>query len=68
MAGKKTIVLFGATGPTGKHIIEEALKHGYNLSVYTRDARKLASFAGRVELVVGNLGVTHFRGPSSNAL
>ncbi|WP_244118355.1 NAD(P)H-binding protein [Burkholderia gladioli] len=48
MARKKTIALFGATGPTGRHIIEEALKQGYNLSVYTRDAKKLASFAGRV--------------------
>lgn len=45
MDGKKIVALFGATGPTGRHIIEEALKQGYNLSVYTRDAKKLASFA-----------------------
>ncbi|MEK7892794.1 SDR family oxidoreductase [Burkholderia contaminans] len=55
MAGKKNVALFGATGPTGTHIIEEALKQGYNLSVYTRDAKKLASFAGRIEIVVGDL-------------
>lgn len=55
MAGKKNIALFGATGPTGRHIIEEALTQGYNLSVYTRDAKKLASSAGRVEIVVGDL-------------
>ncbi|WP_255220147.1 NAD(P)H-binding protein [Burkholderia glumae] len=55
MAGKKTIALFGATGPTGRHIIEEALTQGYKLSVYTRDAKKLAPFAGRVEIVVGDL-------------
>ncbi|MBR7514061.1 NAD(P)H-binding protein, partial [Mycobacterium tuberculosis] len=36
-------------------IIEEALKQGYTLSVYTRDAKKLASFAGRIEIVVGDL-------------
>ncbi|WP_260175116.1 NAD(P)H-binding protein [Paraburkholderia sp. WP4_3_2] len=47
--------MFGATGPTGRHIIEEALKQGYNLSVYTSDAKKLASFAGRGEIVVGDL-------------
>lgn len=47
--------LFGATGPTGKHIIEEALKQGYSLSVYTRDAKKLEAFAGKVEIVVGDL-------------
>ncbi|MCM2496179.1 NAD(P)H-binding protein [Burkholderia glumae] len=55
MAEKKTIALFGATGPTGRHIIEEALTQGYKLSVYTRDAKKLAPFAARVELVVGDL-------------
>lgn len=55
MAGKKSIALFGATGPTGKHIIEEALKQGYHLTVYARDEKKLASFAGRIEIVVGDL-------------
>lgn len=55
MTVSKNIALFGATGPTGRHIIEEALKQGYKLSVYTRDAKKLASFAGRVDIVVGNL-------------
>jgi putative NADH-flavin reductase len=49
------LALFGATGLTGQHIIEEALKQGYALSVYTRDAKKLATFAGRVEIVVGDL-------------
>lgn len=49
------ISLFGATGPTGKFLIEEALRQGYSLSVYTRDARKLAAFAGRIEIVVGDL-------------
>lgn len=55
MATKKTIALFGATGPTGKYIIEEALKRGYTLSVYTRDAKKLEVFAGKVGIVVGDL-------------
>lgn len=47
--------LFGATGPTGKYIIEQALKQGYSLSVYTRDAKKLAAFAEKVEIVAGDL-------------
>ncbi len=55
MDGKGTIALFGATGPTGRYIIEEALRQGYKLSIYTRDAKKLASFAGRVDVVVGDL-------------
>ncbi|WP_045739405.1 SDR family oxidoreductase [Xanthomonas sp. MUS 060] len=49
------LAIFGATGSTGLHIIEEALKQGYVLSVYTRDAKKLAALAGKVEVVVGDL-------------
>jgi putative NADH-flavin reductase len=49
------LALFGATGPTGKHLIEEALSQGHSLSVYTRDAKKLEAFAGNIEIVVGDL-------------
>jgi putative NADH-flavin reductase len=49
------ISLFGATGPTGKYLIEDALEQGYSLSVYTRDASKLEAFKGKVEIVVGDL-------------
>lgn len=49
------IALFGGTGPTGRHIIEEALRQGYELSVYTRDAGKLSAFSGKIEVVVGDL-------------
>jgi putative NADH-flavin reductase len=50
------IALFGGTGPTGRHIIETALAGGYALSVFARDPAKLAAFADRVEIVVGDLG------------
>jgi putative NADH-flavin reductase len=49
------IALFGATGPTGKFLIEEALRQGHSLSVYTRDATKLQAFNGQIDIVVGNL-------------
>jgi len=49
------IALFGATGPTGRFVIEEALRRGHSLSVYTRDARKLQAFDGQIDIVVGNL-------------
>jgi len=49
------LALFGATGPTGKYLINEALKQGYDLSVYTRDANKLKEFEGRIEVVIGDL-------------
>lgn len=49
------IALFGATGPTGKFVIEEALRQGHSLSVYTRDGSKLQVFNGRIDVVVGDL-------------
>lgn len=49
------IALFGGTGPTGKHMIEEALRQGYELSVYTRNAAKLSAFEGKIEVVIGDL-------------
>ncbi|MDK4717557.1 SDR family oxidoreductase [Rhizobium sp. CNPSo 4039] len=49
------IALFGGTGPTGRHIIEEALRQGYKLSVYTRDAGKLSAFGTKIEVVEGDL-------------
>lgn len=49
------IALFGGTGPTGRHIIEEALRQGHELFVYTRDAGKLSAFSGKIEVVVGDL-------------
>ncbi|MGC4076401.1 MAG: SDR family oxidoreductase [Rubrivivax sp.] len=49
------IALFGATGATGKFLIEEALRRGHSLSVYTRDAKKLQAFDGQIDIVVGDL-------------
>lgn len=53
------LALFGATGQTGNYIINEALKQGYDLTVYARDATKLEEFEGRVRVVVGDLKNTH---------
>lgn len=49
------IALFGATGPTGRSVIEEALRQGHSLSVYARDAGKLQAFRGSIDIVVGTL-------------
>lgn len=49
------IALFGATGPTGRFVIEEALRQGHSLSVYARDAKKLQAFKGRIDIVEGDL-------------
>lgn len=49
------IALFGGTGPTGRYVIEEALRQGYELSVYTRDAGKISAFSGKIDAVIGDL-------------
>ena len=38
------ILLLGATGRTGKHIIEEAIKRGHQVSAIARDPEKLKDF------------------------
>lgn len=36
------IVIFGATGIAGKAVVNEALSKGYDVSVLTRDAKKVS--------------------------
>ena len=36
------IVIFGATGIVGKAVVNEALSKGYDVSVLTRDAKKVS--------------------------
>ena len=38
------ILVLGATGRTGKHIIEEALKRGHKISAIARNPEKLKDF------------------------
>jgi uncharacterized protein YbjT (DUF2867 family) len=35
------ILILGATGRTGRLLVEEALTHGYDINVLVRDERKL---------------------------
>ena len=45
------ILLLGATGRTGKHIIAEALKRGHKISAIARDPEKLKDF--KIEITQG---------------
>jgi uncharacterized protein YbjT (DUF2867 family) len=45
------ILLLGATGRTGKHIIEEALKRGHKISAIARNPEKLKDF--NIEITQG---------------
>lgn len=45
------ILLLGATGRTGKHIIEEAIKRGHKISAIARNPEKLKDF--QIEITQG---------------
>ena len=48
------LLIIGATGPTGKEIVNQALAAGHQVTALVRDAAK-ASFAPAVRKAVGNV-------------
>lgn len=49
------IVVFGATGIVGKAVVNEALKKGHEVTVLTRDARKVPTRHENLYVVEGNV-------------
>ncbi|NKN39067.1 SDR family oxidoreductase [Agrobacterium sp. a22-2] len=47
------ILILGATGPTGRHIVSQALAHGYDVTVLARSSEKATDLNG-AKLVVGD--------------
>ncbi|HEX2592900.1 MAG TPA: saccharopine dehydrogenase NADP-binding domain-containing protein [Rhizomicrobium sp.] len=45
--GEKAVAVFGASGHTGRFVVEELLRRGYRPIAVGRDSAKLASFASR---------------------
>jgi putative NADH-flavin reductase len=54
MAIKKLLVL-GATGGTGQHVVSQALQHGHEVTVFVRNPERLTSPRDRVRVVTGSL-------------
>jgi putative NADH-flavin reductase len=48
------IVVFGATGPTGKLLIEQALQQGHSVTAFARDPAGLETVDARVRVVTGD--------------
>jgi putative NADH-flavin reductase len=48
------ITVLGATGPTGRHIVAQALSRGYDVTALVRSPEKAADLKG-VKLVVGDV-------------
>ncbi len=52
-AAAPKILVLGATGPTGRHIVTQAIERGYDVTALARSPEKAANLQG-VKLVVGD--------------
>lgn len=48
------LTVFGATGPTGIHLVDQALAAGHRVTVLVRDPARLTTTAGAVTVVQGD--------------
>lgn len=49
------ILITGATGNIGRELVQRFIEHGTRVRILVRDERKAASFAGKVDAVIGDL-------------
>src|SRR5690349_8652450 len=49
------ITLFGATGRTGRRVVEYALAEGHDVTAYVRDPARLATSDARLHVAVGDV-------------
>lgn len=55
MSPSETILVFGATGQTGRHFIQHPLRDGHRVRVLARTPAKLGDARARVEAVEGSI-------------
>lgn len=53
--GSRRILVLGATGGTGRQVVEQAIASGLDVTVLVRDAAKLPALARPVRVVTGDL-------------
>lgn len=49
------ILLFGASGGTGKQIVQQALEKNYELSIFVRNTASVTGLEKRVHIISGNI-------------
>jgi putative NADH-flavin reductase len=54
MATKKILVL-GATGPTGRQVVSQALEQGHQVTAFVRDPKRMPITHDRLRLVTGDV-------------
>jgi len=55
MSQARRIVLLGATGPTGRQIMTQALEQGHHVTALVRDPTKLAARSERLQVLTGSV-------------
>ena len=55
MDKKKRIVIFGATGKTGRHVWQQALEQGHEVTVFVRSPAKIESTESNLHIVQGDV-------------
>jgi putative NADH-flavin reductase len=56
MQQNQTIAVLGATGKSGKYLVDQLIKHGYFIRVLLRDPAKFTIANSRIEIVQGDAG------------
>ena len=49
------IIIFGATGRMGKHLVKQALELGHSVTAFVRDRKKVDNADGSLKIVEGNV-------------
>ncbi|SFS37306.1 NAD(P)-dependent oxidoreductase [Marininema halotolerans] len=55
MEQRKRIVVFGATGRTGEHVLTQSLEEGYDVIAYVRNPTKLSLQHARLTIMQGDI-------------
>ncbi|MEM7431144.1 MAG: NAD(P)H-binding protein [Pseudomonadota bacterium] len=53
--GIENVLVFGASGRIGQHIVDEALLRGYTVTGVSRSADRLADYADRINIETGDI-------------